>query len=118
MAQKGPALNMNPAALEAIIVATNRTKAVIGEESENIDHVCTNMEQEESLKGGGGDDIREKFAEISDGTKKIKASLEKAVKNLNDSLEKLIPLLKAQVDDETASRVKSQVGKAGVYKKD
>jgi hypothetical protein len=117
MANKGPEhLKLDPVAMNEIIVFANQYRQDLEEKATEIATICKRMEEEESLKGGDGDLIRENFAKISVGCTNIKSSTERIITALNAGLEKLIEASKGRTVASAAEKMQSATQKAGVLK--
>ena len=75
------------------------------------------MEDNESLKGGDGDMIRENFKTISVACQGLYNSTTYISKVLNDRLVKAIELTKGKTIGESGDKIKSTAKNAGVLKK-
>lgn len=107
----GPALN-------EIIVFANQLKQDCVEKAEHIRKICMSMEEEESLKGGDGDVIRENFKTIASGINKLERSITYIVSKLNTSLEYVT---KMYAGKNTAAATEAAAGaskKAGIFNKE
>lgn len=119
MGAKGPLnANIDVGALNEIIVYANSYRQDVTAAAEQIRHLCENMEQEESLKGGRGDVIRENFAKIAQGCVKLEKSTEHIVRVLNDKLKPAIDALKKGSAEAAAEKMDAATKKSGVYNKE
>lgn len=119
MAMKGQLdANIDVGALNEVIVFANSYRQDVIEAADKIRHLCQNMLEEESLKGGRGEVIREQFAAIASGCQKLEKSTEHIVRVLNDKLKPAIEALKAGSAAGAADKMSSATKKAGVYNKE
>ena len=107
----GPALN-------EIIVFANQLKQDCTEKSEHIRKICLSMEEEESLKGGDGDVIRENFKTIASGINKLERSITFIVQKLNTSLEYVTKMYAGKNTAAASGAAASSSKKAGIFGKE
>lgn len=73
-------------ALNEIIIYMNQYHTQVTEKVTMAQGICQRMLDEESLKGGDGEQIREGFQEISKGLSNLSKSIDKIVRALNKNL--------------------------------
>lgn len=110
--------NIDVGALNEVIVFANAYRQDVLGNAEEIRKLCDNMLEEESLKGGRGEVLREQFANIATGCQKIEKSTEHIVRVLNDKLKPAIEALKAGSASNAADTMASATKKSGVYNKE
>lgn len=104
--------------LSGLIVFANRYSEEVSSASDEIRSICRSMEDEESLKGGDGDEIREQFAAIAQGCQNIDKSVKYIVSTLNEKLQKALQMNKGKTSAESGDAIQAAVNKAGVLKKE
>ena len=105
-------------ALQEIIVSANRLRQECTKSADNIRKVCLNMEEEESLKGGDGDIIREAFASISSGVTNLEKSLSFVTQTLNNNLEKILKMVAGKSTGAMQEETQAATKKMGIFKKE
>lgn len=111
MVADGPALN-------EIIVFANQLKQDCSEKAEHIRRICLSMEDEESLKGGDGDVIRENFKQIASGINKLEGSITFIVSKLNTSLEAVTRMYAGKNTAASTEAVNAAAKKTGIFNKE
>lgn len=111
MVADGPALN-------EIIVFANQLKQDCAEKAEHIRKVCLSMEDEESLKGGDGDVIRENFKLTATGINKLEGSITYIVGKLNTSLEAVTRMYAGKNTAQSTETAKAASKKTGIFNKE
>lgn len=119
MAVKGAVdTKIDTGALNEIIVYSNIFSKEVSDFCDQIQQICRKMEEEESLKGGDGDAIRESFVKISKGCHQISNSAKSISKILDTKLSAALGMKKGTYSgnaDDAASRA---ANKAGVVRKE
>lgn len=105
-------------ALQEIIVSANRLRTECSKSADHIRAVCTNMAEEESLKGGDGDVIREAFSNISSGVTNLEKSLTFVTQTLNNSLEKVLKMVAGKSTGAMQEETNKATKKMGIFKKE
>lgn len=117
MAGKGPLdTKIDTAALAEVIVFGNQYRQDVSQRSADIRRICKQMEDEESLKGGDGDVIRENFAMIAVGCKQLDDSTQFITKVLNEKLGVAIHMRHGQTVGSSGDNMQKAVKQAGVFK--
>lgn len=111
MVADGPALN-------EIIVFANQLKMDCSEKAEHIRKICLNMEDEETLKGGDGDVIRDNFKQIATGINKLEGSITYIVTKLNASLEAVTKMYAGKNTQASSEAVNTAAKKTGIFSKE
>lgn len=114
MAAKGPVdTKIDTNALNELIVFANTYRQDVTERVDSIRKLCRQMEENESLKGGDGDIIRENFVKIAEGCNNLDKSTETIIKVLNDRLGKAIEMYHGNTlgdSEEKAAKASKNVG--------
>lgn len=119
MAVKGSVdTKIDTGALNEIIVYSNLFSKEVCDAVEQIQTICRRMEEEESLKGGDGEMIRESFIKISKGCMQIATSAKGISKTLDNRLGKALGMGKGSIAGNAAESAKSAADKAGVIRKE
>lgn len=119
MAVKGAVdTKLDPNALAGLIVFANRYQEEVNAAAEEIRTICRGMEDEESLKGGDGDAIRQEFATIATGYVNIENSVAYIVKVLNEKLKVVIDMQKGSTVADSQDQVAAAAKNAGALKKE
>ena len=119
MAGKGPVDTViDTGALNELIVYAGQYKADLDDAAREIIELCKKMEEEESLKGGDGDAIRENFREISKMATNLMQSVNYIHKVLNDKLGNAINMRHGQTVGDSSEAIKKAASKTGVMKKE
>lgn len=119
MAVKGQIdASIDVGALNEVIVFANSYRQDVITAADTIRKLCQNMLEEESLKGGRGEVIREQFAAIATGCQKLEKSTEHIVRVLNDKLKPAIEALKAGSAANSGESMSNATKKTGVYNKE
>jgi hypothetical protein len=103
-------------ALNEIIIFANHYRSEVTERVETIRKLCKQMEEEESLKGGDGDQIRANFEKIASGCNQLDKSTEYIVKVLNDKLGTAIKMRHGSTTNAATEAVTQAANKTGVLK--
>lgn len=111
MVADGPALN-------EIIVFANQLKQDCDEKAEHIRKICLQMEDEESLKGGDGDVIRENFKQTAAGISKLESSVSFIVSKLNSNLEAVTKMYAGKNTQGSTEAVNAAAKKTGMFHKE
>lgn len=104
-------------ALASIIVFSNRYVEEVREAADEIRSLCRGMEDEESLKGGDGEQFRESFATIATACNNLESSISYINKVLNEKLGTALGMNKGKTSAESADSIKAASNKTGVLKK-
>ena len=119
MSTKGPIdARIDVGALNEVIVYANQYRPEVSAKADAIRTVCRKMEDEESLKGGDGDHIRECFATIAKGCNQLDKSTEKIVAVLNDKLATAIGMRHGATSNAASEAVTSANKKVGFMNKE
>lgn len=119
MAVKGAVdTKLDPNALASLVVFINRYQDEVNTASTEVRTICRKMEDEETLKGGDGEIIRQEFATIASGFVNIENSVHYVVKVLNDKLKSVIDMNKGTTTADSQDQVNSAAKKAGTFKKE
>jgi len=103
-------------ALNEIIIFANRYRSEVTDNVERIRTLCKRMEEEESLKGGDGDQIRANFEKIASGCNQLDKSTEFIVKQLNEKLGVAIKMRHGATTSASTETVAQAANKTGVLK--
>ena len=104
--------------LSSLIVFAKRYSEEVSAASDEIRTLGSGMAQEESLKGGDGEAIREQFAKIGTACSNIDRSVQYIVDTLNEKLKSALQMTKSTASSQSEDAVASAVKKAGVLKKE
>lgn len=119
MSAKGPIdARIDVGALNEVIVYANQYRQEVSSKADAIRTVCRKMEDEESLKGGDGDRIRECFATIAKGCNQLDKSTEKIVSVLNDKLSTAIKMRHGQTTNAATDSTTAATKKVGFMNKE
>lgn len=117
MGNKGPVdTKIDVGALNEVIVFANQYRHEVSAKADEIRTVCRKMEEEESLKGGDGDHIRECFATIAQGCNQLDRSTEKIVSVLNEKLSVAIQMRHGQTSNAVSDSTAAAARNVGAYK--
>lgn len=119
MSTKGPIdARIDAGALNEIIVYANQYRQEVAAKADAIRTVCRKMEDEESLKGGDGDHIRECFVTLAKGCNQLDKSTEKIVAVLNDKLAVVVGMRHEEISKVASEAVTSANKKVGFMNKE
>lgn len=120
MAGKGPSQNLiiDVSVLNEVIVFANSYRTEIAEKADTIRAICRRMQDEESLKGGDGEQIRNSFDVIGKGCNDLNTSAQYIVEVLNDRLEAAIKMRHGESLGDSVDTAAKAAKSVGVYKKD
>lgn len=117
MAGKGPLdAKIDTGALNEVIVFANQYRQDVSEKAEQIRHICATMEEEESLKGGDGDVIRENFGKIAVGCNNLDKSTQFITKILNERLGSAIEMRHGKSLGSSTDSMNKATQKVGAFK--
>lgn len=117
MGAKGPVdTKIDTNALNEVIVFANQYRQDVTDRADTIRKLCRQMEENETLKGGDGEVIRENFMKIAQGCNNLDSSTEKISKVLNDRLGKAIEMYHGKAVGSTAEDAQKAAKKVGVLK--
>lgn len=117
MGAKGPVnTKIDTNALNEVIVFANQYRQEVTDRVDTIRKLCRQMEDNETLKGGDGEVIRENFMVIAQGCNNLDSSMEKIVKVLNDRLGKAIEMYHGKAVGSTTDDASKASRKVGVMK--
>ena len=105
-------------ALNEIIVFANMYKTEVSSLAEEIRTICRKMDEEESLKGGDGDGIRDSFDTIATGCQQIAKSAEQIAKILDTKLSKALNMKNGAMSANASESASAAAKKAGVVRKE
>ena len=105
-------------ALNEIIVFANQLKQDCSQIAEHIRKICLNMEDEESLKGGDGDVIRENFKLTATGINRLEGSISYIVSKLNTSLEHVTRMYAGKNTQAASDAAQAASKKTGIFNKE
>ena len=108
---------LDSAALNEIVVYSNVYSREVGQQSTEIQTICRKMEDDESLKGGDGEGIRQNFELIAKGAKHMSASAAEISKILDDKLGTIINMNKGKFSDAANDAAKKAADAAGAVRK-
>lgn len=115
MAKKGKT-EINVEALTEIVMFARSYRTDVEESASEIRRICQTMLDDDSLKGGDGDVIRENFASIAAGCSNIAKSTEKIASILDKQLGKSILMKHGQAIGTSTDSIQRAAKKAGVKK--
>lgn len=115
---KGLDTTVDTAVLNGLIVSGNMFCKDTLEISDSISTIARKMEDDESLKGGDGDQIRESFSQIAVGAKNVSKSAKQITHVLNDKLDKALKAKQGRFGADSSSQAKTATAKAGIQKKE
>ena len=119
MSTKGPIdARIDAGALNEVIIYANQYRQEVSAKADAIRTVCRKMEDEETLKGGDGDHIRECFVTIAKGCNQLDKSTEKIVAVLNDKLATVIGMRHEQTTFHASEAVTAANKKVGFMNKE
>ena len=118
MANPGLSTSIDVDALTAIIVFANSYRNVVETNAAQIKSLCTAMEQDESLSGGDGDEIRENFAKLANGCSNLEKSMQAIAKVLNEKLEVAINMRHGKTLGDSTDAANKAAANMGVLKKE
>lgn len=104
--------------LSSLIVFARRYAEEVGAASDEIRTLCAGMAEEESLKGGDGEMIREQFAKIGTACASIDKSVQYIVRVLNDKLKTSLQMTHTTASSTSEDAISSASKKAGMFKKE
>lgn len=119
MAVKGAvntAIDVNE--LSSLIVFAKRYSDEVSSASDEIRTLCRGMAEEESLKGGDGEMLREQFAKIGTACSSIDKSVQYIVEVLNEKLKDALQMTHATASSQSEDAINTAAKKAGVLKKE
>lgn len=117
MAGKGPLdARIDTGALNETIVFANQYRHDVSDAADQIRRICAMMEEEESLKGGDGDVIRENFAKLAVGCNNLDKSTQYITKVLNDKLASAIQMRHGQTVGSSTETMDKAAQNAGMFK--
>ena len=117
MAAKGTDVRIDIPKLNELIVATSNYRNTIKDKVETIRIICKAMEENETLKGGDGDAIREAFATIGKGCTELNTSAQYIVQKLEDKLSGAITLRHGVYSGDAIEQAKKSTANIAAYKK-
>lgn len=103
--------------LSSLIVFAKRYSEEVSAASEEIRTLCRGMAEEESLKGGDGEQLREQFAKIGTAYGEIDKSVQYIVKTLNDKLKSALEMTHTTASSQSEDAINTAAKNAGVFKK-
>lgn len=109
-------IKLNVDTLNSLIVLTNKYRQDVDKAADEIRLICQQMEDNESLKGGDGDLIRENFKNLSIACKGLYVSTAYIGKALNGRLADTIEKA-AKGKNSGGDAASKAAAKVGVYKK-
>lgn len=109
---------LDASAMNEVIVFANQYKRDVQGDAEQIQAICRTMEDEESLKGGDGENIRANFITISKGCENMVKSMDEITKYLNDVLYKILATKQGKSDMGATEAAAKAAAAAGVNKKE
>lgn len=119
MAGKGPLdTKIDTGALNEVIVFANQYRIDVSQKAQDIRRICASMEEEESLKGGDGDVIRENFAKIAVGCNNLDKSTQYIAKQLNERLGHAIEMRHGKSVAGSTDSINQATQKQGVFAKE
>lgn len=110
-------IKLSTESLDELIVFSNKYRQEVSNSADEIMKICRQMEENEALKGGDGDQIRENFATIAVACKGLNESTTYISKILNDRLKKAIDMTKNRTGASSEEAIKKASSKTGVFKK-
>lgn len=117
MAGKGPLdTKIDTGALNEVIVFANQYRIEVSQRAQDIRRICAQMEDEESLKGGDGDVIRENFAKIAAGCNNLDKSTQFIAKQLNERLGHAIEMRHGKSIGSSTESIDKAAQKTGIFK--
>jgi len=104
--------------LSSLIVFAKRYADEVSQASDEVRTLCRGMAEEESLKGGDGENFRNQFAQIATAYSNIDKSIQYIVTTLNEKLKKALTMTKNSSSAASADMAAAAAKKAGVLKKE
>lgn len=118
MGQKGNKLNINPAAINQVIVFANQYRQGILESIDTIEGVCAQMTNDDTLNGGDGEEIKQGFMTIAAGCKNLEKSIKTVIDGFNQSLVKVLDMLSGKSIGDSTDTAKKAANQMGVLNKE
>lgn len=103
--------------LSSLIVFARRYAEEVSAAANEIRTLCAGMAEEESLKGGDGEAIRDQFAKIGTAYASIDRSVQYIVNVLNDKLKTSLQMTHTTASGVSEDAVAQASKQAGVFKK-
>ena len=110
-------VNISIDAMNELIVATNMYRQEVDKAADEIRLICQQMEDDESLKGGDGDLIRENFKAISVSCRGLHDSTKYIAGVLNGKLSHAIKMMEGRTAAASTEAIQQANAKTGVFKK-
>lgn len=105
--------------LSEIIVQANMYKQTVVDSSTQIRALCKQMEEEESLAGGDGEEFREAFVKLGTGMVRLEESISNVVSVLDEKLSLIMEkMTSGHATGSTTEDVAAASKKAGFMKKE
>lgn len=119
MSNMGPLdVVLDKSAINEIIVFANGYRQGILQSVDTITSLCQQMNEDESLNGGDGEDIKASFRTIAAGCNKLEKSVQRIVDNLNVSLQGILDMDKGKTTATSTESAKAAANNMGVLKKE
>ena len=116
MANKGLDVVLDVPAINEIIVFANHYRQGVTASADTIRTLCAQMQDNESLAGGDGEEIRENFKIIGEGCTQLEQSVEKIVTVLNNRLETMLQMNKGKISGDSKDTAKKAAGDMRIIK--
>lgn len=104
--------------LSSLIVFAKRYADEVEQASDEVRTLCRGMAEEESLKGGDGENFRAQFGQIATAYSNIDKSVQYITRTLNEKLKKALEMAKNSSSAASEDAAHQAATKAGVLKKE